>query len=354
VQLDERQESASVATREGQSRARALLACWLCSIWLLTACSGQYAPLPLHDVHLPGVVRITAFDALTAPRSYLPQLEHIAVYQRGASVGEIHLLANTTSQLYEAGITDQAAHSIALTHGTCSGEIATSWDSRWAACDANEGAVAFPVPLERTASEQPIMPGGTPAQYFYAPSWGPDTHSLAAGKVQTTGQGWVGFYRFSDSHDAVHLEASLTIEGDAPISRLEPLLWSPDGQWLAVPGALLPIRSLLTAPNGRTLTHATVLPGALAGLSVPTDGTIAWRSTGVHGASLTLVRGPDIIQHDAATGRETTLLSVPDGNMCALAWTQDGQHLIFQVCGIGSGEVAPLPAKLYMYTPEAT
>jgi hypothetical protein len=80
---------------------------------------------------------------------------------------------------------------------------------------------------------------------------------------------------------------------------------------------------------------------------------MAWKPTGANGASLTLVRGDNIIQHEAATGRETTLLSVPDGYVCALAWTQDGQHLLFQVCGSGSGEVPPPQAKLYLYTPSA-
>jgi hypothetical protein len=170
-----------------------LCSIWLCSIWLLTACSSPHAPLPpLPDLHLPGVVRITSFDDLIASTGVRQRLDQVAVYQyqRGtgvASSGEIRVLTvGPYQQLYEASLTDRTVQPVARMQGACSGEVATSWDSQWAACASEAGVRLFPLPLAAGTSDQLklILPGGEPGHQFYGPSWGATTAPLRLGKYK--------------------------------------------------------------------------------------------------------------------------------------------------------------------------
>ncbi len=146
------------------------------------------------------------------------------------------------------------------------------------------------------------------------------------------------------------------------------LAWSPDGAWLAfsvphpAPSPLYALSLARVLPDGLptppAMRSVTVRPAQLVplGLSYP-YAPISWHK-GPQGESVTVVddNHQGIVDIDLATYRQTTLLQADEGEIDALSWTRDGQHLVFTqgqpFCG--ECQFAYTPSHLYMFTPTAT
>lgn len=339
------------ATR--RSRAHSVLLCLLIS-FLVSGCGGGLTGEPVPDLHVPGAVRITALDDLLSQKPP-PQLSDLAAYAGPESGHPPHLLVRVGKLLYDVDVDGQQAR-LLDDQSPCMQHLAVSPDSAWAACAADDGIRMFelpPLPNRPTANsvnplgDRLVLPNGTGDEAFYSPTWGPDGHSLALLWRQSGKPPAIAVYTVPAAHDTLRPSAVIDL-ADVPAPAA--IFWSPDGTWLhlwVTIGYLLPADPLLTSPGTRT-----IAPDHLAGAVVGVPGfPVIWRPSD---STLTLAQGVSIVSlapGEGEGGRETPLLTIPDGEVCGLAWSPDGRRLILGLCRRVAETIVPPPNKLYVYTP---
>ncbi len=312
------------------------------------------------DLHLPGVIRLAPLDALLAQQSAW-QFDAVVPYTAPSSNGTLHLLALLGTPLYDVDLDEAQSPRLLEGDFPCTAPIAVSQDSAWAACATGEGTSEgigmFALPSEGGPAPQVrlVLPNPRSDEVFYSPTWGPDGRSLAVLRHGPGKPDAIVVYAVPPTHDTVRLTSVLNLSGSlVPVS----LSWSPDGRWLSVSGRrsptdrptyLLPARMLpIAQPSGDgPPATGTLNIEQMGDISLQIPVVLGWRPSD---GAFTFVRDRSIVTRDLASGNETTLLTVPGGYICALAWAPDGRRLFFQLCSNATLGAVPYPAKMYLFT----
>ncbi len=309
---------------------------WTIAIVLtLSGCGGRGLTAdPVPDLRVPGAVRITALDDLLS-QTHATQISDLAAYAGPAPARSLHLLVRVGKRLYDVDVDRQQAR-LLDDAVACTEHIEVSPDSAWAACRADdEGIRMFPLPpsLNSPATgtagstnplgDRLVLPNEESDEVFYSPTWSPDGRTLAVLWDRSGKPPALAFYSMPAAHDTLRSSAVIELAGAA--TRSLAISWSPDGAWLqlaVVPSTvgvavyLVPARPLLASPGMRTLD-----PDQFTGVVPGFPGSLIWRPSD---STLTFVDGQSIVVRVPGAGHETPLLTIPDGDVCGLAWSPDG------------------------------
>lgn len=338
----------------------------------LAACSGSPSPPPpLSVLHLPGVVQLDAVANLEAKTGdhwiYTtvvyrpadntptddPNATHI-LYAGSRGLADLRLDGTGLRQIQmQPPCFSQQPIAISGTHGLCFAEN-------------GEGVLAFKADALTASWMARVLIPTSPAsfEHLVSPTVAPDGKHFAAlhrfGSTETLPT--INIYALDPSFTGATLVATITLPG----FHARRLAWSPDGRWLA----FTTDESTETAVAGATYAFqlASVLPALpmlpvqqrqpiqvalsqahLTQLLDGTDMTDAWYPTGAS-AVWTYAAGRTIWQVDVLTGKRSAILTIPDGDICAFAWTPDGKQVVFVQCRLAGSMVVPPPARLYVYT----
>jgi hypothetical protein len=327
-------------------------------------------------LHVPGVVQLDAVAALEA-KTGDRTIRSVLTYQRPvetrsdrhpATTLATHVLYLEEGALYVIHLDGSGLHRIAM-QTSCyflggldpTGQHGLCWNGQGVqAFGLDEAAISL-TPRELV-----------PSNYAYGdvltyPTLAPDgKHFAALERLGTGAPAAIALYAVDPSFTTAERVATITVPGMAA----RRLSWSPDGRWLAVASSAItgtasadadatyavPLVSELSlarlppyaVPPRQPLT-VTVDAAQLIRLKNGLDLTDAWEPTG-HDAVWTYTAGGTIWQLDLTTGQQTALLTIPEGAICAFAWTADGRQVVFAQCRLGSSEQVPPPDRLYVYT----
>jgi WD40 repeat protein len=362
----------------------------------LSGCSGGAGALPpLHDLHLPGVTQIASVQTLP-PRgsgayanggvidqlvTYVSPPTPSASNQGRAAPFHVVFLRD------DALVYDVASDGSVLRHldvlSACFVSLTVTPDGRWLTCSDRTSIYSYGLaqvlaPSGPTPSPPQVAAPDGSVGHFAHLTWAPDSQHFAAEIGLARGCA-IGIFSMSAARDQVSLIARLdfpdlaTTTSAGVLCEVTGLTWSPDGGWLAFsapdpsPSAVYALSLASVLPDGLPTPPAvrsvTVTPAQLVflGTNYPW-GPISWHK-GPGGESVTVVDGSRdsdlrhrrIIDIDLGTRRQTTLLLVDEGEIDALSWTPDGQHLVFAqgqpFCP--DCQLAYTPSHLYVYTPSA-
>ncbi len=343
----------------------------------LAACSSSLSPPPpLSVLHLPGVVQLSAVTTLETTTGH-HRIYSTVVYRPNRptdATSTPHILYSEDGGLVDLRLDGKGLRQIQM-QPPCFSQQASDMYGAHGICfaDDNSGVLAFEAD-EHTSSWRPhVLVPTSPASFEHviSPTIAPDGKHFAAlhrfGSAETVPA--INIYAIDPSFTVATLVATITLPG----LHARRLAWSPDGRWLAFTND----ETTETAVAGATYAFqlASVLPplpplpvgqrppaqviqvalsmAHLRQLLDSTDMIDAWYPTGVR-AIWTYVDGHTIWQVDVLTGARTAILTIPDGNICAFAWTPDGKQMVFVQCRLAGSIVQPPPARLYVYTLPAT
>jgi hypothetical protein len=337
---------------------------------LLAACSGPPSPQPpLPDLHLPGVTKIPGLANVPTkptPGHYIS----LTTYPAAKGANEPRVLFVVDGALYDVGLDGSELQQIPL--DVSCGDISATVDGRWAACQG-EGYGGILQVISLTANPPADVrqitfdDTGSVARAVLSPAG----HYLTA--VSTLGGGCsIAIYAASAMLDSFRLRVVLslpqfTAPGPPSACLVSGLSWSPNEVWLAFEGEsrtrdiyVLPIASLVSnidqtdaAPGTLAITPTMLTRLGRTGSTAPPAWSLfsgALAVTFVGGDGLSFVRV------DLATHKQTTLLTVNDGELLAIAWTADSGHFVFSIHVPWCGDCGATPGpqfKLYVYTPPA-
>jgi hypothetical protein len=107
-------------------------------------------------------------------------------------------------------------------------------------------------------------------------------------------------------------------------------------------------------PSGGAVVDVTVPRASLALVGETwKDGPPAWSETDGNLALTFADRDRRIVRVDLASGARTTLVSVNEGTLDAVAWTPDSGQLVFALGDPCSYVCGGRPSQLYVYTPHS-
>lgn len=352
-----------VSRRTGRWAWRGTAVWWILSAAMcvaVAACSGTQPPQkPLTELHLPGVTQIEGITPLHAlPRR--GDILAVATYHPTQGVTADRILFSLDGDLYDVGVDGSGLRSLQV---GCGDPVTISPDGQWAVCPGNAGLLLIgPITSSSPPQVQTIaLDDSTPVGF---PAWLPDGRHLA---VVTSMNGCsIALYAASPSTDTFDLLALLTFPQFAKGQEcyIQGLAWSPDGAWLAFAEesetssqvyALSTVSVLSQLTRTTSVLHQTVSSAMLVSLGAnPTSSPPSWSERGGQPTVSFVDRDwQTIVQVDPATRERTPLLKITDGLLGPLAWTPDGQHLVFTQERPLCIECAPsfTPSHLYVYTP---
>lgn len=330
----------------------------LALILVLAACSAPASPpKPLADLHLPGITQIPGITTLHVPPDR-GVIETLTTYQPAGAASSPRVLFTLDGQVYDVGQDGSGLRSLNM---RCSGQISTTSDGRWVACQSGADVVLTSLIASPLDTAQTII-----ANERGDSAWLPDNQHLAV-VSRTNGQCAISIYTASPTYDHFQLSALMTFaQFSVPNGcSIFGLAWSPDGSWLAFvalggPSRVYALSMVSILPEilrSRSLLMIAVSSNMVEAIGTTTVLTPPSWSRHKNGLALTF-SGPDwshITQVDIATRQQSVLLSVPEGRVDSVSWTPDGEHLVFahgkpQCVECGSSFT---PSHLYVYTPPA-
>lgn len=359
-----------------RDRVLYLLSLVLLLLVALEACSGTPSPPPpLSVLHLPGVVQLNAVADLET-KTGDHWIYSTAVYRSTADAptGDTsapHILYSGNRGLVDLRLDGTGLRQIHL-QPRCLAEGVIAMADAHGLCFAenNRGVLAFEADALSSSWTPQVLVSTSSASFeaLLSPTVAPDGKHFAALHYMGSGESvpTINIYAVDSSFTGASLVATITLPG----LHARRLAWSPDGRCLAFTtdestetavagaayafqlGSVLP--SLPTLPTLPARPHqpiqVVVNRAQLTQLLDGTDMTDAWYPSGTR-AVWTYAAGRTIWQVDVLTGQRTAILRIPDGNICAFAWTPDGKQVVFVQCQLAGSMVTPPPARLYVYTP---
>lgn len=324
---------------------------------LLMACTPSGPPpKPLADLHQPGVSQIPGIISLHAP-PMRGTIETLTTYMSAGVAAAPRVLFTLDDQLYTVGLDGSDLRSLGI---QCSGQVSATPNGRWAACQRDADIVLTSLTAATPDNGRVIISdvrGNT--------TWLLDGRHLAV-VSRSGGLCAIEIYLASPAFDQVQLSARLMflqLSDSAGDCTIFGLAWSPDDSWLAFVAAGGP--SHVYAMSMASLLPEILHSHSLFTFDVPSSMLLDLGRTGVftppswsdEGTELALTfTGPDlrhITQVELTSRRSSSILSVPEGRIDAIAWTLDSKHLIF-----ANGQFPCLecsysftPSHLYVYTP---
>jgi WD40 repeat protein len=293
-------------------------------------------------------------------------IDSILAYRRSGDGAALHTLYSGDGSLSDIQLDGSQLRQIEM-QPPCIALGAIDAQGIHGLCWANLGVQTFDLDDLSSSWKSRILVPTSPTSFeaLMSPTIAPDGKHFAA--LHRVGSGLptaINIYAVDTSLTVANLVATITLPG----LHARRLLWSPDGKWLAfttdettdagVAGAtygfqlasILPKLAVLSTPQsqprqvGLSRTYLTELEKGINPINTwrPTDTSVIW----------TYAEGGTIWQLDVTTGERTAILTIPDGEICALSWTPDGKQLIFAQCRLAGIAQSP-PARLYLYTPPA-
>lgn len=340
------------------------------------ACSSSPSPPPpLSVLHLPGVEQLAAVANLETktgnhwiystvvyrPTGDTPTVDTSAphiLYSGNRGLADLRLDGTGLRQIQmQPPCATQGPIAMYGSHGLCFAE-----NSR--------GVLAFETDALVSIWKPRVLVPTSPAsiEHLISPTIAPDGKHFAA--LHRSGSSdsipTINIYAVDSSFTVASLVATIRLPGFHALR----LAWSPDGRWLAfttdettvttVAGAtyafqLASVLPTLPAVPGQQHqpTQVALSKAQLTQLEDGNDLTNAWYPTGTRPV-WTYATAHTIWQVDVLSGKRTAILTIPDGNICAFAWTPDGKQVVFVQCRLAGDIVIPPPARLYVYTLPAT
>ena len=337
----------------------------------LAACSGSPTPPPpLSVLHLPGVVQLDAVANLET-KTGDHGIYSTVVYRPtdATTIGETsatHILYAGNRGLADLRLDGTGLRQIQM-QPPCLAEGVIAVYGAHGVCFAenSRGVLAFEADALSSSWTSHVLVPTSPASFeaLLSPTIAPDgKHFAALHRIGSEPIPTINIYTVDSSFTGASLVATITLLG----FYARRLVWSPDGRWLAfttdestettVAGATYAFRlasvlpALPTIPvRQRQPIQVAVSKAHLTQLLDGTDMTDAWYPTGAS-AVWTYAAGRTIWQVDVLTGKRSAILTIPDGDICAFAWTPDGKQVVFVQCRLAGSMVVPPPARLYVYT----
>jgi hypothetical protein len=252
--------------------------------------------------------------------------------------------------------------------------IAVTRDGTWIACTNGDDILVTPRAANSATDGQTLVRADA-GEVLQSPAWAPDGRRLAI--VTNDGGGCaVALYAVSADHAQATRWALLRFPdlvdptSDLPRGTIFGLSWSPDGAWL---GLMVDARFLAVRPEAPLIYALRLaslgLPpgpsgGAVVDVTVPranlplvgetwNHAPPAWSETDGRLALTFADQDEHIVRVDLASGARTTLVSVNEGTLDAVAWTPDSGQLVFALGDPCSYACGGLPSQLYVYTPHS-
>ena len=355
----------------------------------LSACSGNLGPRTheeLTPLDLPNIQRLTEYSKL-APSTSSELIDSLITY-----VEPDHHSAQAVTaidgKMYVSNLDGASGRKLDTSYPCYAGAV--SPDGKWLACP-NETDLSFTHDELQVTSLKPgewfpthIVHLGFEGDAS-SPAWSPNGHLLAIVHDETFNSLGCAISVFSGSspYRAFTHVAELSVPGlDHLACPIKSLRWSPDGVWLAVAAwgvKLIPIRDVLRDASGEGGSPASIFvpDSALVSLTEPQDVSSfapAWNLRTHLISYLTTPRfdsqrgvwgSQRIMAYNPTTKQRTVLLTLPLADadpdssfeyiehMSALAWSPDGQRLLFVVDEAVNCVDCPLtyPSQVYTFTP---
>jgi WD40 repeat protein len=380
-----------------QPLRRALVVCCILllvatALSALSACSGNLGPRThegLTPLDIPNIQRLTEYSKL-APSTSSELIDSLITYVE-LDHHSAQAVTAIDGKMYVSNLDGTNGRRLDTSYPCFAGAV--SPDGKWLACP-NETSLSGTHDDLQVTSLKPgewfpthIVHLGFEGDAAY-PAWSPDGHLLAIVRDEFfNGRGCaISIFSGSPPYRAFTHVAELSAqEFDNGVCPIRSLRWSPDGEWLAVGASgirLISIRDLLRDTPDESGSPAYVLlpEDVLIPLTDPQDAGSFAPAWNPQNHLLTFLTGPRsddqgkawapqrIMAYDPASQQRAVLLTVPltadpptsslglIQHMSTLAWSPDGQHLLFVVDEAVNCVDCPLthPSQMYMFTPAPT